>query len=154
MTIYFLGGGNMAAAIIGGLRQQQPDAAVHVANRGEEKRARLAAEYGVAVSEKLPKLSAEDVLVLAVKPQDMQAACAGLDTCGALVLSVAAGLSVATLQAYLGGTRRIIRIQDGLIVADSPVRHPRRAGERAYSRSNGDLTSPDRSGPAASTQES
>ena len=55
MTIYFLGGGNMAAAIIGGLRQQQPDAAVHVANRGEEKRARLAAEYGVAVSEKLPK---------------------------------------------------------------------------------------------------
>ncbi len=51
-------------------------------------------------------------------------------------------------------TRRIIRIQDGLIVADSPVRHPRRAGERAYSRSNGDLTSPDRSGPAASTQES
>jgi putative ABC transport system ATP-binding protein len=37
-------------------------------------------------------------------------------------------------------TRRIVRIQDGLIVSDSPVRHPRRAGERAYVRSARDLT--------------
>lgn len=36
-------------------------------------------------------------------------------------------------------TRRIVRIQDGLIVSDSLVRNPRRAGERAYSRSVGDL---------------
>jgi putative ABC transport system ATP-binding protein len=36
-------------------------------------------------------------------------------------------------------TRRIVRIQDGLIVGDSLVRHPRRAGERAYTRSARDL---------------
>jgi putative ABC transport system ATP-binding protein len=50
-------------------------------------------------------------------------------------------------------TRRVIRIQDGLIVSDSPVRSQRRAGERAYSRSNDDLTSPDGSGLTATTQE-
>jgi len=83
---------------------------VHIANRGKEKRERLAEELGVSVSEKLPDLAADDVLVLAVKPQDMQAACQGVQTNGALVLSVAAGLSIATLSRYLGGTRRIVRV--------------------------------------------
>ena len=109
MNIYFLGGGNMAAAIAGGLVRQGGHR-VHIANRGKEKRERLAEELGVSVSEKLPELAADDVLVLAVKPQDMQAACQGVQTNGALVLSVAAGLSIATLSRYLGGTRRIVRV--------------------------------------------
>lgn len=109
MKICFLGGGNMAAAIAGGL-VKQGGYRVHIAERGAEKRERLARELGVAVSEKLPALSADDVLVLAVKPQDMQAACAGLQTGGALVLSVAAGLGIDTLSRYLGGTRRIVRV--------------------------------------------
>ena len=109
MNIYFLGGGNMAAAIAGGLVRQGGHR-VHIANRGKEKRERLAEELGVSVSEKLPELAANDVLVLAVKPQDMQPACQGVQTNGALVLSVAAGLSIATLSRYLGGTRRIVRV--------------------------------------------
>ena len=109
MNIYFLGGGNMAAAIAGGLVRQGGHR-VHIANRGKEKRERLAEELGVSVSEKLPELAADDVLVLAVKPQDMQAACQGVQTNGALVLSVAAGLGIATLSRYLGGTRRIVRV--------------------------------------------
>lgn len=106
--VFFLGGGNMAAAIAGGLVKQD-GYHVHIANRGAEKRERLAAELGVAVSETLPPLNENDVLVLAVKPQDMQAACENVQHGGALVLSVAAGLSVATLSRYLGGTRRIVR---------------------------------------------
>lgn len=113
MKVYFLGGGNMASAIAGGLVKQN-GFQVHIANRSAEKRERLAAELGVAVSEKLPELTAEDVLVLAVKPQDMQAACAGLQTNGALVLSVAAGLSVNTLSRYLGGATRIVRTMPNL----------------------------------------
>lgn len=109
MNIYFLGGGNMAEAIAGGL-VKQGGYRIHIANRGAEKRERLARELGVQVSEKLPALNAEDVLVLAVKPQDMKAACENVATNGALVLSVAAGLSVDTLSRYLGGTRRIVRV--------------------------------------------
>ncbi|MFZ2362026.1 MAG: ABC transporter ATP-binding protein [Anaerolineae bacterium] len=37
-------------------------------------------------------------------------------------------------------TRRIVRLQDGLIVSDNPVRTPRRASDRAYTRSARDLT--------------
>ena len=36
-------------------------------------------------------------------------------------------------------TRRIIRLQDGMIISDSPVKNPRRAGERAYTRRTRDL---------------
>ena len=109
MNIYFLGGGNMATAIAGGLVKQD-GYRVHIVERGAERRAQLVQELGVATSENLPELSADDVLILAVKPQDMQAACQNIRLNGSLVLSVAAGLSIDTLSHYLGGTRRIVRI--------------------------------------------
>ena len=146
MTVYFLGGGNMAAAIVAGMAAEG-DWQIHVANRGAEKRAQLAQQFGVAVSEKLPPLGADDILVLAVKPQDMQAALAGVQANGALVLSVAAGLSVATLSRYLGGTRRIIRIMPntpgriglgvaGMFAADGANEADRQAAD-AIMRTNG-----------------
>lgn len=110
MGLYFLGGGNMAAAIIAGLHREGRQGGVHVVDRGAEKRGKLAAQYGIASSESLPELAQNDVLVLAVKPQDMQKACEGVQTNGALVLSVAAGLGVETLSRWLGGTRRIVRV--------------------------------------------
>lgn len=110
MTIYFLGGGNMASAIVAGLCAAGRAAEIHVVNRGAEKRNALATQYGIAVSATLPTLTANDVLILAVKPQDMQAACNQLNTHGALVISLAAGLNVNTLSRYLSGTRRIVRV--------------------------------------------
>ena len=97
MTVYFLGGGNMAGAIIAGLHRISPETAVHVVDNNADRRRFLNEQYGAAASDTLPELPADDVLVLAVKPQDMETACAGIRHNGALVLSVAAGLPVATL---------------------------------------------------------
>ncbi|WP_066570253.1 pyrroline-5-carboxylate reductase [Snodgrassella sp. CFCC 13594] len=109
MNVYFLGGGNMAAAIIAGL-VHQGGYDITVIGRNPQKQAHLANTYGVATTDILPELHAEDVLILAIKPQDMAAATAHINTNGALVLSVAAGLNIATLSEMLHGHNRIIRI--------------------------------------------
>ena len=56
MTIYFLGGGNMTAAIVTGLVKNR-DFSVHVVNRGAEKREQLAKQFQVATSAVLPPLT-------------------------------------------------------------------------------------------------
>ncbi len=110
MTIYFLGGGNMARAIISGLRAQSPNDNIFVANRSESKNLALQQEFGVQTDFRLPEnLSADDVLILAVKPQDMKAALHNVRANGALIISLAAGLEIDTLANWLQ-SRRIIRV--------------------------------------------
>jgi len=113
MKISFLGGGNMANALIGGMLKQGFAAAdISVIEPGADARARLAAAYavnGVASAEMLADVG--NLLVLAVKPQQMKDAVAPLAgrLGDALVVSIAAGLDMATLSRWLGGHRRIVR---------------------------------------------
>lgn len=113
MKILFLGGGNMANALIGGMVKQGFAATdIHVIDPGAEARQHLAGSYGVnchATASDAPL--APDVLVLAVKPQQMQEAVAPLAgrLGNALVVSIAAGLGMAALARWLGDHRRIVR---------------------------------------------
>src|SRR5574343_393208 len=113
MKIVFLGGGNMANALIGGMVKQGFAAAdIDVIELGAEARARLAESYGVnchASADTAP--AGPDILVLAVKPQQMKEAVAPLvgKLCKALVISIAAGLDMAALSRWLGGHRTIVR---------------------------------------------
>ena len=109
MTVYFLGGGNMATAIIAGMKKHGGFDIV-VIGRNAQKQQYLSETYGIKTQSALPVLSAEDVLILAVKPQDMFQALANIADNGALILSVAAGLDIHTLSSWLNGTKRIIRI--------------------------------------------
>ena len=106
--LYFLGGGNMCQAIVSGL-VKKAEFDITVIDNNAEKRAHLAQTYGVHTGTALPDLQADDVVLLAVKPQDMAAATADVNSNGALVLSIAAGLDIATLSAMLNNPR-IIRI--------------------------------------------
>ena len=80
MKITFVGGGNMAGALIGGLigKGHAPEA-IRVVEIQSEARARLAAQHGVACAEGMAALGPlGDVVVLAVKPQHMRAAAQAL----------------------------------------------------------------------------
>ncbi|MEN3812991.1 NAD(P)-binding domain-containing protein [Chromobacterium piscinae] len=110
MRITFIGGGNMAGAIIGGLARQGGH--IHVVEHQQDKLDQLAADFGASGSQTLPEnFSADDVVVLAVKPQQLRELCLALAPVlnGALVVSIAAGIRLDALGRWLG-SRRIVRV--------------------------------------------
>lgn len=108
MKIGFLGGGNMAAAMIGGLYRGheivvvEPDAA---------KGAALAVRYGVTSEIAPVQLVTCEVIVLAVKPQQLRAALAGWPPLRPeqLIISVAAGVRAGDISRWLSGHTAIVR---------------------------------------------
>jgi pyrroline-5-carboxylate reductase len=113
MKIAFLGGGNMASALIGGLLKRGFSAAnLQVVECMEAHRDRLQAQYGVrTVAVVDDEVMTCDVLVLAVKPQQMREALGSF--AGRLVnqtvVSIAAGLRLTDLSRWLGGHRKLVR---------------------------------------------
>jgi pyrroline-5-carboxylate reductase len=113
LKIAFLGGGNMANALIGGLLAKgAAPGSISVIERLEPAREKLAREYGVGVSAAVNEsVRGADTLLIAVKPQDMRAALTPLGELvrGKLVVSIAAGVQLADLSRWLGGHDRIVR---------------------------------------------
>lgn len=112
----FIGGGNMARSLIGGLLASgAPKAAIAVADPNAETREALARDFGVRVHDANNDAAREaDVLLLAVKPQAIREVSQGLrDTVQAtrpLVISIAAGVRIGQLDQWLGGNIAIVRV--------------------------------------------
>jgi pyrroline-5-carboxylate reductase len=113
MNIAFLGGGNMAGAMIGGLIAKGFDArSISVIEVSPAVRERLASRFKVrAGTAPDAVMQGADTLVLAVKPQDLRAALASLagSVRGKLVISIAAGIRLQALSRWLGGHGRLVR---------------------------------------------
>lgn len=106
-TIGFLGGGNMASAIIAGLSRLPDAPVIHAVDPHPEKLANLARAYGARTHDAPGEwMTACDLLVLAVKPQVMKEALAPvrelLNPDGA-VLTIAAGISSEAYAEWLPG---------------------------------------------------
>jgi len=113
MKITFLGGGNMAIALIGGLKKNGFSAAgIQVVEPAEAARERLTAAFGVRCAPAVDAATLNcEVLVLAVKPQQMREAVSPLAgrLDGQLVVSIAAGLRLGDIGRWLGGYRKLVR---------------------------------------------
>ncbi|MEC5385661.1 pyrroline-5-carboxylate reductase [Uliginosibacterium sp. H3] len=113
MKITFLGGGNMASALIGGMLKQGFAAnEIQVVELFAAGRERLQTGFGVRTTETLDAQALDcDVLVLAVKPQQMRAALAPAagKLVRQLVVSIAAGLRLQDLSRWLGGYSTLVR---------------------------------------------
>lgn len=115
MKIAFIGGGNMASALISGLAGKLTDGAnIHVVDPNAEPLERLTAHFGVSTAHTVgAPVAASDVIVLAVKPQQMREVAAALRAqlgrAEPLVISIAAGIRGADLSRWLGDYSAIVR---------------------------------------------
>lgn len=109
----FVGGGNMAAALLGGLiGKGHAPADIRVVEIQAEARARLAAQFGVACVDSVAAAAPlGEVVVLAVKPQQMRAAAQALQPHleRELVITIAAGIRLVDLSRWLGGYATLVR---------------------------------------------
>lgn len=112
MKIGFIGGGNMAVALIGGLlkRGYAADNLV-VAEPVDAQRARLSHDFGIQVEESAAEVLRADVLVLAVKPQVLRQVLTGLPRLAdhVCVLSIAAGIRAGDIARWLNGHTAVVR---------------------------------------------
>jgi pyrroline-5-carboxylate reductase len=111
MRIAFLGGGNMATALIGGLLAKGSDArSISVVELSPAAREKLGERYPVHLSTAPDSaMQRAEVVILAVKPQDAKAALASITIGQQLVISIAAGVTLDSLSRWLGGHRKLVR---------------------------------------------
>lgn len=110
--IAFIGGGNMAASLIGGLLHAgHPRERLAVAELFSERADWLRKTFDVRVAADAQQACADaQLVVLAVKPQQMREALAGLELApGCVVVSIAAGIQLASLQQWLGNEVHLVR---------------------------------------------
>ena len=113
MKISFIGGGNMARAIIGGLKNNGLDTtAITVLELDAEKRQQLKQDYGVKATGNYDDIADTDVIVLAIKPQQLKEVCQQLTALikNQLVISIAAGIRSADIANWLNHHPAIVRV--------------------------------------------
>ncbi len=113
LKISFIGGGNMATALIGGLAGKLTAGAnIHVVDINADALQRLQRQFGVTTAQQIDAVVASsDVIVIAVKPQQMKEVAAQLQphVTSQLVLSIVAGIRAVDLSRWLKGHKSIVR---------------------------------------------
>lgn len=112
-TIVFVGAGNMASALIGGLiGRGVPARQLAAVDPSASQRAQVTARHGIRAEAAVDASLLQDaVIVLAVKPQQMREAVQAIAPLlgDQLLMSVAAGVRASDLSRWLGGHPRIVR---------------------------------------------
>jgi pyrroline-5-carboxylate reductase len=103
-SIGFIGGGNMAEAIIGGIRKADRERQIRVCERQKKRLEYLVDKYNIIASDAQELMENSEVLIIAVKPKDVQEVLEQLRNYiinGRLIISIAAGIPLKLFYKYL-----------------------------------------------------
>jgi pyrroline-5-carboxylate reductase len=108
-TVGIIGGGNMGSAIISRINKTFK---VIVSEQDEKRAAELKRKFKVALKDIPELVAASNAILIAVKPQDIDAVLLAIKKAGGkekLIISIAAGITTAYLEKYLGKETRVVR---------------------------------------------
>lgn len=112
-SIAFIGGGNMATSLIGGLLSSTKADQILVAEPDADKRSELQQQFGIQTTADNTEAIGCDIVVLAVKPQLLQNVCrqlaGSIGQSQSLFISIAAGVRSTDINRWLGGDNAIVR---------------------------------------------
>lgn len=112
-TIGCIGAGAMGGAIVSRLAGPVAPAAIIVADIDSARTAALKSRHGITVAAQAAEAARADIVIVAVKPDAVPAILAQIAaslTPSAIIVSIAAGVTLATLEAALGAERKIARV--------------------------------------------
>lgn len=114
ISIAFIGGGNMASSLLGGLLSSSTSADKLLVCEPDQNRCQqLQQQFGIRTTQNNADALEYDVIVLAIKPQLMQDVCHKLGSAitrqSPLFISIAAGLRCEAIERWLGNSRAIVR---------------------------------------------
>ncbi len=115
VKLAFIGGGNMASSLIGGLLEDHIDPKqISVADNNDSQRENLAARFNISTSaDNQTTAAGADVVILAIKPQNLkdvaEEMAATIQQNHSLVVSIAAGIRSEDIEKWLGGNIAVVR---------------------------------------------
>jgi len=116
-TIGFIGGGNMASSLIGGLIKGGVVTAnsITVFEPNAEKAASLKTEFGINIAaDNIELINNSNTVVVAVKPQVLEAVLTPLastvQATSPMIVSIAAGITTNSIEQWLGGNVAVVRV--------------------------------------------
>ncbi len=132
MTVAVIGVGKLGEALLAGLLRSGRE--VVGAERHAPRAAEVADRYGVAMASPAEAAARAGVVLLVVKPQDVRATCAEVGPAlreGALVVSMAAGVTLAALEAALPPGTPVVRVMSNTPLLVGQAMSAASAGTRA-----------------------
>lgn len=146
-SIGFIGGGNMAEAIIGGLKKMNMDLQIRVTNRANHGRLQhLVAKYRIIATELQELVENSQVLIIAVKPKDVHEVLKHLNNFtlkDKLIISIAAGIplkvfyknlpGVAVIRAMPNTSTAVLHSMTGLVRGETIAPEQAETAEQIFS---------------------
>jgi pyrroline-5-carboxylate reductase len=112
LNICFLGGGNMASAMIRGLvSKNYPPLLLRVIESDSKKRLEIKTKFNISSEAEFKRINADEIIVLAVKPQQTESLLKSIshEISQQIILSIAAGIQIKSIEKWTKGHKNIVR---------------------------------------------